>query len=181
MRALRRNRQRLVMPQSRQLTELASLLKSHISAEQKGNMVLFLTWLAEGKGEGVVCAQTLEIPAQFLALPPIPHVTLSRSLNLFALHFPSAKFGERSPPRCLRWQLGGRHCSCSVCQKMPGLRCVERTIKQTVHSDLGMGCKAEVIAAFPPQWHVNGIRHEVRHKHHKQLGAGASAELFLWG
>lgn len=138
MRALRRNRQRLVMPQSRQLTELASLLKSHISAEQKGNMVLFLTWLAEGKGEGVVCAQTLEIPAQFLALPPIPHVTLSRSLNLFALHFPSAKFGERSPPRCLRWQLGGRHCSCSVRQKTPGLGCVGGTIKKTVQSDLGI-------------------------------------------
>lgn len=42
--------------------------------------------------------RTLEISAQFLAPLQIPHATLSRSLHLSALHFPSAKFGERNPP-----------------------------------------------------------------------------------
>lgn len=51
--------------------------------------------------------RTLEISAQFLALLQIPHATLSRSLHLSALHFPSAKFGERDPPSglvCLGWE-----------------------------------------------------------------------------
>lgn len=42
--------------------------------------------------------RTLEISAPFLAPLQIPHVTLSRSLHLSALRFPSAKFGERDPP-----------------------------------------------------------------------------------
>lgn len=51
--------------------------------------------------------RTLEISAWFLALLQIPHATLSRSLHLSALHFPSAKFGERDSPSglvCLGWE-----------------------------------------------------------------------------
>lgn len=53
--------------------------------------------------------RTLEISAQFLALLQIPHATLRRSLHLSALHFPSAKFGERDPPSGLVCWVESRH------------------------------------------------------------------------
>lgn len=52
--------------------------------------------------------RTLEISARFLAPLQIPPATLSRPLHLSALHFPSAKFGERDPPSFLV-RLGREH------------------------------------------------------------------------
>lgn len=65
MGVLQRSRQRCSDAAVQQLTEPTPLLGSHISAKQKGIVVLFLTQLSKGKEKDVSCGQTLEIPTPF--------------------------------------------------------------------------------------------------------------------
>lgn len=129
MGVLQRSRQCCGDAAVQQLTEPTPLLESHISAKQKGMVVLFLTRLSKEEEKEVSCSQTLEIPAPSRAPPPIPHVTISRSLNLCA-SFPFCKLWRAlSSLLCPELKAGAAP---ALCPAPLGPGAVEKTLESVL-------------------------------------------------